>query len=226
MFDVTQNKKMLRDRLIKLRGNETLESAAKKIGIDRTALGYYESGKRLPGIETLLRISNYYNVTCDYLLGLTDVKEENTDTRTIYKHTGLYSDTINTLHNMNTAAHDHNALDRLTIQTINWLISSRTCLEHIVQFLFFIPKKFSTGDGKIQDLYSLELYDEYYTVDYSFATPDFWGQAFFAEVQKDLFNHRAKLKENRQYGIIPYDSYGIDDLDYMDSDDLHYEMDD
>ena len=38
MIDVTKNKKILRERIMQLRGNETLENKKKKIGIDRTAL--------------------------------------------------------------------------------------------------------------------------------------------------------------------------------------------
>ena len=70
MISTEENKRIFRKRITSLRRNETLESAAERIGIGRTALGYYESGKRIPGIETLLKISHAYNVSCDYLLGL------------------------------------------------------------------------------------------------------------------------------------------------------------
>lgn len=61
MISTEENKRIFRKRITSLRRNETLESAAERMGIDRTALGYYESGKRLPGIETLLKISHAFS---------------------------------------------------------------------------------------------------------------------------------------------------------------------
>lgn len=38
------------------------------LNISREALSHYENGKREPSIETLLKMSNYYNVSIDYLI--------------------------------------------------------------------------------------------------------------------------------------------------------------
>ncbi len=38
------------------------------LNISREALSYYENGKRSPDIEMLCRMSQYFNVSIDYLI--------------------------------------------------------------------------------------------------------------------------------------------------------------
>ncbi len=38
------------------------------LNISREALSYYENGKRSPGVEMLCRMSEYFNVSIDYLI--------------------------------------------------------------------------------------------------------------------------------------------------------------
>ncbi len=38
------------------------------LNISREALSYYENGKRSPDIEMLCRLSDYFNVSIDYLI--------------------------------------------------------------------------------------------------------------------------------------------------------------
>lgn len=41
---------------------------AMDLSISREALSHYESGKRSPDIDMLLRLSDYFNVSIDYLI--------------------------------------------------------------------------------------------------------------------------------------------------------------
>jgi len=41
---------------------------AMDLSISREALTYYENGKRSPDIAMLVRLSDYYNVSIDYLI--------------------------------------------------------------------------------------------------------------------------------------------------------------
>ncbi len=41
---------------------------AMDLSISREALSYYENGKRNPDIEMLCKLSDYYNVSIDYLI--------------------------------------------------------------------------------------------------------------------------------------------------------------
>ena len=47
-------------------------------GIEQALLSKYENGVRVPPTETLLTLANYYNVSIDYILCRTDIKEVNT----------------------------------------------------------------------------------------------------------------------------------------------------
>ena len=41
---------------------------AMDLSISREALSYYENGKRSPDLATLVRFSQYFNVSIDYLI--------------------------------------------------------------------------------------------------------------------------------------------------------------
>ncbi|WP_195603847.1 helix-turn-helix domain-containing protein [Clostridium tyrobutyricum] len=50
------------------------EDVAKTIGISKSGYGYYEQGRSMPDPEMLLKLAKYFNVSVDYLLGRTDIK--------------------------------------------------------------------------------------------------------------------------------------------------------
>ncbi len=41
---------------------------AMDLSISREVISYYENGKRSPDVDTLLSLSNYFNVSIDYLI--------------------------------------------------------------------------------------------------------------------------------------------------------------
>lgn len=45
------------------------KKAAEDLGVSQGLLSHYEKGKRECGLEFLVRAADYYNVSCDYLLG-------------------------------------------------------------------------------------------------------------------------------------------------------------
>lgn len=66
-----------RKRLYDLRVDNDLrqEDVANVLRISSQAYGLYENGKRGLPIEHLVTLCKFYNVTSDYLLGLSDKKE-------------------------------------------------------------------------------------------------------------------------------------------------------
>lgn len=61
-------------RIITLQRKErklSQKQAAADLGISQALLSHYEKGIRECGLDFLVRIANYYNVSCDYLLGRT-----------------------------------------------------------------------------------------------------------------------------------------------------------
>ncbi len=55
-------------REIRIKKNLNQQKVAMDLSISREALSYYENGKRSPKIETLVILSNYFNVSIDYLI--------------------------------------------------------------------------------------------------------------------------------------------------------------
>ena len=66
--------KEFNERLKELRISKNLsqEQLAKETGISSTDICYYETGQRVPNAQVIITIAKYFNVTSDYLLGLTD----------------------------------------------------------------------------------------------------------------------------------------------------------
>ena len=62
--------------LAKLRRQKGIsqKKAAEELGISPALLSHYENGIRECGLDFLLRIADYYSVSCDYLLGKSDIK--------------------------------------------------------------------------------------------------------------------------------------------------------
>ncbi|TCP55388.1 transcriptional regulator with XRE-family HTH domain [Tumebacillus sp. BK434] len=72
-------------RLKELRKSRKLsqETLGREVGIDRTSISHYENSEendeRIPRLDTLKKIADFFDVTYDYLLGRTDeplVKED------------------------------------------------------------------------------------------------------------------------------------------------------
>jgi transcriptional regulator with XRE-family HTH domain len=62
---------MLKDRIRELRlsRNLTQEDFANILGVSRPAITKYETGEREPDYQTLIKISDYFGVSLDYLFG-------------------------------------------------------------------------------------------------------------------------------------------------------------
>ena len=73
----------------KVLNGKTVDVLGKEIGCSKTSLSEWQNGKKYPNSEQLVKLARYFNVTADYLLGLTDTKMLNTDIRKVTDYTGL-----------------------------------------------------------------------------------------------------------------------------------------
>lgn len=85
--------------LIKLRKDKGIsrKQLAEDIGVSVASIGYYEKDDRVPDIETLVKIANYFDVSCDELL-----KGLKSPNKNIYQDIWLSDKTINNLRNLKT----------------------------------------------------------------------------------------------------------------------------
>ena len=67
-------KNLFAERLLELRNRagETQEALGKIIGVGKTGISEIENGRKTTTAEKIALICRHYDVTADYLLGLTD----------------------------------------------------------------------------------------------------------------------------------------------------------
>lgn len=65
----------IRLRELREENNLTQEAIALLLNLTKANISKYELGKLQPNIETLKVLSNYFNVSIDYLLGITNIKK-------------------------------------------------------------------------------------------------------------------------------------------------------
>lgn len=65
-------------RIKMLREDERLnqKELAKALNISNTTLSQYETGQRTPSDDIKIKLANFFNVSTDYLLGITDIKNQ------------------------------------------------------------------------------------------------------------------------------------------------------
>lgn len=63
---------MNRLRLLRNEKNLTQQQVADALGIERSLYARYEYGSRTPPVDNLIKLSEFFNVTTDYLLELSD----------------------------------------------------------------------------------------------------------------------------------------------------------
>lgn len=87
--------KRLRE-LIKTKGIKQGDLANKDVlNVSRQAIGQYCNGTALPPADKIVILARYFDVSADYLLGLTDAKTtKDTDLRAIVDYTGLSEECI------------------------------------------------------------------------------------------------------------------------------------
>ncbi|KAF5077565.1 helix-turn-helix protein [anaerobic digester metagenome] len=103
----------LRD-LISLSG-KSIKQLSLELGIPSGSLSKYQNDAAEPGINNLYKIAEYFNVSTDYLLGLSNVKSFDLDIKAISEKTGLSDDAVQILANFSTEKKD-------IVNIINFLI--------------------------------------------------------------------------------------------------------
>ena len=62
------------ERLKELRKEKGLsqDDLAKAVGLTHTAIGLWEQGKRVPNLDSVIALSNFFGVSLDYIARLED----------------------------------------------------------------------------------------------------------------------------------------------------------
>ena len=102
----TETTKFFADKLSDLISDEkpkTYQDIADETGVPKASISKYINDNGEAGINSLVKIARYFNVSTDYLLGLTPVKtgvdtNEGRLVRSICEYTGLSEDAVEKLH--------------------------------------------------------------------------------------------------------------------------------
>lgn len=71
---------------------------AEKIGITRQAISQYCNGLTLPNADKIVEMAKFFDVSTDYLLGVSTCRKADTELKAICDYTGLSEESINLLH--------------------------------------------------------------------------------------------------------------------------------
>lgn len=83
------------ERLKSERKNNNINQTqlAEKLYLDRSSISKYESGKQIPETPTLEKLADFFDVSIDYLLGKTDIRnyDDNSSLDSINKNLNVNS---------------------------------------------------------------------------------------------------------------------------------------
>lgn len=87
---------VLAQKIMLLRGKagESQQSLADSIGVKRETIKFWESGGRQIKGGDIVKLAEHFNVSADYLLGLSDVATTDTELHAVCKYTGLSETSI------------------------------------------------------------------------------------------------------------------------------------
>lgn len=108
------------ERLAALRNKKGLTQSelADNMGIQRVTIAKYETGQRAPSIDHLINFAEYFQVSTDYLLGLTESSTTDTNVKMVCDYTGLSEEAVETI------VMDKEIGFEQTLFILNWLISN------------------------------------------------------------------------------------------------------
>lgn len=76
----------------------TQQELAEKTGCSRQAIAQYADGSNAPNIDKLVSIAKYFDVSLDYLVGLSNAQTADKDIQYICDYTGLAKKSVEELH--------------------------------------------------------------------------------------------------------------------------------
>lgn len=103
----------LKDLMV--RKQVTAKTVSLHTGVSQSALSDYqkENGARIPDSQTILLLSDYFEVSTDYLFGNTHEKSRDLELKSICEFTNLSGETIAYLHSLPSNSQEANFLRRL-----------------------------------------------------------------------------------------------------------------
>ncbi|MBQ3277493.1 MAG: helix-turn-helix transcriptional regulator [Oscillospiraceae bacterium] len=104
-FDAEREKALLPSKLSKLLSSSAdVKGLADHLRVSQQAINQYKLGVSYPKTENLIKIADYFGISVDYLLDLTDVPNRDTSIQAVNEVTGLSAGAIVKLHEISKGA--------------------------------------------------------------------------------------------------------------------------
>ena len=117
---------------------------ANHLGCTVQAINQYKQGTAFPKTENLIKIADFYQVSVDYLLGITNVQQRDTSLQAVNMVTGLSVGAICKLNEIKDR-------DRTLSDVISALIEDKNC-EYLLALVRFILEHPSEKNGDLLEL--------------------------------------------------------------------------
>lgn len=101
----------------------TQKTLADAIDMRPQTVSLYTTGQSFPDVNTLKKIAEFFNVSADYLIGISDVQGLDPNIKSMCEYTGLSEMAVNLLHAVYTNQY-HSEIDSSMFYFINYLLEN------------------------------------------------------------------------------------------------------
>ena len=171
----------------------TQKQLADELGVSRGTISFYEKAERTADIEFLVKVSDYFDVSVNYLLGKAQARSTNTSVDDICDYTGLSEETIEKLHSnvrlLKECSHDimqEQILQKISI--VNYFLTSKLFYEALNDVLYYDI----TMKNQLKTFY--DVIDEIKMNDYD-SVDVIYREPFYNDVRLYYFEATENLKK-------------------------------
>lgn len=115
----------INERIKELRDRDKLTQVdlAEKLNCNRQKIADWERGKSTPSVDDIILLTKIFDISADYLLGLTETATPDTDIQAICKYTGLNESAVSTLCELHEPLNILHLVPQDIVPVINFLIN-------------------------------------------------------------------------------------------------------
>lgn len=192
------NLKIIGNRLRSFRGDTSIRKFAQEMELTYSRIGYIESGIIEPTIYELSKYQKKFNVSYDYLLGLTDEPTTNINIKAINERYGLTEKSLSNLERLNNIK--KSGIDLKMIDTINIILSEEINPKKNISLLSLIDIYLNTNiDNKyilaFQDKGRVKLYEKQNKTTHQIGNAFIRGDLLIKGIIVEIEDKLIKMKE-------------------------------
>lgn len=154
--------------------NKKQKDLAAYLGVQDNTISYFASGRRLPNTGQIIKIAEFFNTSCDFLLGLTKVNTVDKDKRFVCESTGLSKEAVESLIEAHDYIKQYPSADDIETFTILSNIISSGLLVSISSYISEYKKeliKASEKYNEMTDFFLMNRPDDNTPTEYDDFTP-------------------------------------------------------